>query len=52
MATFKIFDTAEDVVNNTSIVTSGVFQDGVSSITTFFTSSVQSGSTGAYYYDV
>ena len=52
MATFKIFDTAEDVVNNTSIVTSGLFQDGVSEITTFFTSSVQSGSTGDYSLDV
>ena len=52
MATFKILDTTEDIVNNTSIVTSGVFQDGVSSITTFHTSSVQSGSTGDYSLDV
>ena len=49
---FKILDFAEDVVNNTSIVNSGVFQDGVSSITTFHTSSVQSGSTGDYSLDV
>ncbi len=49
---FKILDFSEDVVNNTSIVNSGVFQDGVSSITTFHTSSVQSGSTGDYSLDV
>jgi len=52
MATFKILDNQEDIVNNSSIVTSGVFQDGVSSITTFSTSSVQSGSTGDYSLDV
>tara|TARA_B100001113_G_scaffold351855_1_gene351880 strand:- start:136 stop:1179 length:1044 start_codon:yes stop_codon:yes gene_type:complete len=52
MSTFRILDTAEDIVNNSATVTSGVFQDGDSSITSFFTSSVQSGSTGDYSLDV
>ena len=44
--------TNEDRVNDTAIVTSGLFQDGASNITTFFTSSTQSSSNGQYYYDM
>lgn len=51
MSVFRIIQ-EDDVINDKSIVTSGLFQDGVSSITTFFTSSVQSGSTGDYSLDV
>jgi len=49
---FKILNQQTDVVTQASIVTSGVFQDGASKITTFFTSTVQSGSTGDYSLDV
>ena len=49
---FKILNQDTDVVTQASIVTSGVFQDGASKITTFFTSTVQSGSTGDYSLDV
>ena len=54
MAERKVFRplSGDDIVNNRTIVTSGLFQDGVSSINTFFTSSVQSGSTGDYSLDV
>lgn len=51
MSVFRIIQ-EDDVINDKSIVTSGLFQDGVSSITNFFTSSVQSGSTGDYSLDV
>ena len=49
---FKILNQQTDVVTQASIVTSGVFQDGASKITTFFTSTVQSGSTGDYSLDL
>lgn len=54
MAERKVFRplSGDDIVNDRTIVTSGLFQDGVSSINTFFTSSVQSGSTGDYSLDV
>ncbi len=51
MSVFRVIQD-EDVINDSTIVTSGLFQDGVSNITTFFTSSVQSGSTGDYSLDV
>ena len=44
--------TNDDRVNDVAIVTSGLFQDGSSNITTFFTSSTQSGSSGTHYFDV
>ena len=44
--------TNEDRVNDTAIVTSGLFQDGASNITTFFTSSTQDVNTGDYNIDV
>jgi len=52
MAAFYKTLTTEDVVHDVAIVTSGVWQDGASSITTFYTSSIQSGSTGDYALDV
>tara|TARA_B100001094_G_scaffold310708_1_gene345637 strand:- start:3721 stop:4764 length:1044 start_codon:yes stop_codon:yes gene_type:complete len=42
-----------DVINNAKdIVSSGMWTDGAASLTTFFTSSVQSGSSAAHYLDV
>ena len=41
-----------DKVTGTAIVTSGIWQDGVSNITTFFTSSTQYTNTGDYSIDV
>ena len=51
MSTYKNF-TGEDVSSDIGIVTSGVFQDGASSITTFFSSSTQYSNTGDYNIDV
>ncbi len=44
--------TNEDRVNDVAIVTSGLFQDGSSKITTFFTSSTQDVNTGDYNIDI
>ena len=44
--------TNDDVVTNVAKVTSGVFQDGASSIATFFTSSTQYTNTGDYNVDL
>ena len=44
--------TNDDRVNDVAIVTSGLFQDGSSNITTFFTSSTQNTNTGDYNIDV
>ena len=60
MAIYKEFDiqpqnSAEsgDVITNIKdIVSSGMWAEGAASITSFFTSSVQSGSSGEYYLDV
>ena len=60
MAIYKEFDiqpqnSAEsgDVINNIKdIVSSGMWAEGAASITSFFTSSVQSGSSGDYYLDI
>ena len=51
MAAFKNF-TGEDVSSDIGIVTSGVWQDGASSINTFFSSSTQYTNTGDYNIDV
>ena len=51
MAFYKELD-AESKMEDVAIVTSGVFQDGVSNITTFFTSSTQYTNTGDYSVDV
>ena len=40
--------TNDDVATNVAKVTSGVFQDGASSIATFFTSSTQYTNTGVW----
>ena len=60
MAIYKDFNittadslVSSDVVTNVKdTVSSGMWADGASSITTFFTSSTQSGSSGDYYLDV
>ena len=44
--------TTEDRIEDVSVVTSGVFQDGAGSITSFFTSSTQYTNTGDYSVDV
>ena len=47
MPIFYRFDSENDVVSNfKTTVSSGIFSGGVGSLTSFFTSSVQSGSTG------
>lgn len=51
MSMFKPL-TEDDKVSDVAIVTSGVFQDGASSITTFFTSSTQYTNTGDYNVDL
>ena len=51
MAFYKIFDIDEDVNEDNAIVTSGLFQDGASSITAFHTSSTQYTNTGDYSVD-
>ena len=44
--------TGQDVVQDVGLVTSGIFQDGASSITAFHTSSTQHTNTGDYSIDV
>ena len=51
MAFYKIFNLDEDVNEDNAIVTSGLFQDGASSITAFHTSSTQYSNTGDYSID-
>jgi len=51
MSMYKNF-TGEDISINSGIVTSGVWQDGASSITAFYTSSTQYTNTGDYNIDV
>ena len=51
MAFYKQLD-ADSKIQDVAIVTSGVFQDGVSNISTFFTSSTQYTNTGAYSVDI
>jgi hypothetical protein len=50
--TYTKFDTANDVISNqTETVTAGLWSDNVASLTTFFTSSVQTTSQRRYYVD-
>ena len=50
---FKIFDQNNDVVKNIkSTISSGVWSGGSGTLSTYFTQSAQSSSTGEYYYDV
>ena len=51
MAFYKQLD-ADSRIQDVAIVTSGLFQDGVSNITTFFTSSTQYSNTGDYSIDL
>ena len=44
--------TPEDRIQDVGVVTSGVFQDGASSITAFYTSSTQNTNTGDYSLDI
>lgn len=56
MSIFTNFNT--DIVEgdiktgNISVVSSGMWSGGIGTLTSFYTSSTQSGSTGAHYYDV
>tara|TARA_R110000744_G_scaffold48267_4_gene105623 strand:+ start:2788 stop:3828 length:1041 start_codon:yes stop_codon:yes gene_type:complete len=52
MSDFRKAFTEEDMSVSTGIVTSGVWQDGASSINTFFSSSTQYTNTGDYNIDV
>ena len=52
MGIFTDFVTEQDVLSSISTVTSGMWSGGDGTMTTFYTSSVQSGSTGEHYYDV
>jgi hypothetical protein len=50
---FKLFDTDNDVVKNIkSTISSGLWSGGVGTLTSYFTQSAQSASSGDYYYDI
>jgi hypothetical protein len=50
---FKLFDTDNDVVKNIkSTISSGLWSGGVGTLTSFYTQSAQSASSGNYYSDV
>ena len=47
------FDENNDIVKDTSqTVSSGIWSEGTGSLTSFFTSSTQSGSNGQYYFQI
>tara|TARA_Y100000590_G_scaffold467942_1_gene648684 strand:+ start:1461 stop:2501 length:1041 start_codon:yes stop_codon:yes gene_type:complete len=53
MSIFTDFDSLDDIKpGQISIVSSGMWSGGVGTLTSFYTSSTQSGSTGEHYYDV
>ncbi len=53
MAIYKLFNQDNDVVSNVKdTVSSGMWQNGSGTLTAFYTSSVQSGSSGEHYLDV
>jgi hypothetical protein len=53
MAVYKLFDTNNDVISNIKdTVSSGMWENGAGSLTAFYTSSTQSGSSGTHYLDV
>ena len=53
MAIYKLFDEGNDVISNVKdTVSSGMWENGSGTLTTFYTSSVQSGSSAAHYLDV
>ena len=50
---YKLFDQENDIVSNIkATVSSGIWSGGTGTLTTFFTQSAQSQSSGIYYYDV
>jgi hypothetical protein len=50
---FKLFDTDNDVVKNLkSTISSGIWSGGAGTLTSFYTQSAQSASSGNYYYDI
>ena len=51
MAIYKLFDEGNDVISNVKD-TSGMWENGSGTLTAFYTSSVQSGSSAAHYLDV
>ena len=53
MAIYKLFNSENDVITNVKdTVSSGMWQNGDGTLTAFYTSSVQSGSSGEHYLDV
>ena len=53
MAIYKLFDEGNDVISNVKdTVSSGMWENGAGTLTTFFTSSTQSGSSGEHFLDV
>jgi len=53
MAIYKLFDEGNDVISNVKdTVSSGMWENGSGTLTAFYTSSVQSGSSAAHYLDV
>ena len=50
---FKLFDTDNDVVKNLkSTISSGIWSGGAGTLTSFYTQSALSASSGNYYYDI
>ena len=50
---YKLFDQENDVVNNIkATISSGIWSGGAGTLTTMFSQSAQSSSTGNYFYDV
>ena len=53
MSIYKIFDSNNDIITNIKdTVSSGMWENGSGTLTSFFTSSTQSGSSGTHYFDV
>ena len=53
MAIYKLFNSDSDVISNVKdTVSSGMWENGSGTLTAFYTSSVQSGSSGEHYLDV
>ncbi len=53
MAIYKLFNSDSDVISNVKdTVSSGMWENGSGTLTAFYTSSVQSGSSGEHYIDV
>ena len=53
MAIYKLFDEGNDVISNVKdTVSSGMWENGSGTLTAFYSSSTQSGSSGTHYFDV